>query len=440
MGSDEVFLALSQLAEEPSKNSKIEYLKELMKDEFFLDVIRKAYDPFITFGVKNIELTFERGEGQFNFGTNSLLRALQKRELTGNAARDAVSKELERLSYMSRLLLLNILNKDLRAGFDVKSINKARKGTIPEFPYMRCSLPSEVNLERWDWKGGIIVQEKADGLFCNMMKFTATTVMQTRNGQQFPDKPFKTIQDEYFKEFPNNTVSMGEVLVMRDGVVLSRKEGNGVINHVMKGGEFDNNEKPILKLWDIVDTTEYIAKQSVTPYYSRLARLRDPVSYCKDISLIETRLVTSYREAIEFYKEARKLGKEGAVAKTLEGIWKSHTSKDQVKLKNESVCELRVLDFLPGTGKNYDTFGSLLCVSECGELSAAVSGFTDAKRLEIHLNREKWRDSIISVKFNEVINDRKLGWSLFSPRFEEERFDKNTADTLERIQQIVKEI
>jgi DNA ligase-1 len=440
MGSDEMFLALSQLAEEPSKNSKIEYLKELMKDEFFLDVIRKAYDPFITFGVKNIALPMGWSDGQFNFGTKSLLRALQKRELTGNAARDAISKELERLSCNSRQLLIRILNKDLRAGFDVKSINKARKGTIPEFPYMRCSLPSEVNLENWDWKNGIIVQEKADGLFCNIMKFSETIAMQTRNGQLFPDEPFENIQFEYFREFPKNTVAMGEILVTRNGVILSRKEGNGVINHVMKGGEFDDNEKAILKLWDMVDTTEYIAKHSVTPYRSRLARLRDHVSYCKDVSLIETQLVTSYREAIEFYREARKLGKEGAVAKTLEGVWKSHTSKDQVKLKNESVCELRILDFLPGTGKNSDTFGSLLCVSECGELSAAVSGFTDAKRLEIYTNKEKWLNSIISVKFNEVINDKKLGWSLFSPRFEEERFDKNEADTLERIQQIVKEI
>jgi DNA ligase-1 len=440
MGSDEVFLVLSQLAEEPSKNSKIEYLKELMKDEFFLDVIRKAYDPFITFGVKNVLLPVVGNAGKFNSETKSLLRALQKRELTGTAARDAISKELERLSCNSRQLLLRILNKDLKAGFDVKSINKARKGTIPEFPYMRCSLPSEVNLENWDWKRGIFVQEKADGLFCNIMKFNETIAMQTRNGQLFPDGPFENIQFEYFREFPKNTASMGEILVTRDGVILSRKEGNGVINHVMKGGEFAANEKPILKLWDIVDTTEYIAKYSVTPYRSRLARLRDHVSYCKDVSLIETQLVTSYREAIEFYKEARKLGKEGAVAKTLEGVWKSHTSKEQVKLKNESVCELRILDFLPGTGKNSDTFGSLLCVSECGELSAAVSGFTDAKRLEIYTNKEKWLNSIISVKFNEVINDKKLGWSLFSPRFEEERFDKNEADTLERIQQIVKEI
>jgi len=207
----------------------------------------------------------------------------------------------------------------------------------------------------------------------------------------------------------------------------------------MKGGSFASNEEPILDLWDLITINDIENKISLWHYSERLKYLMHWLDNCKKIHLIETKLVFSFKQAMTFYIKARKLGKEGAIVKKKSLIWKSHTSKDQVKLKNESICELRIIDFIPGTGKNSDTFGSLLCVSECGELSAAVAGLTDEKRLEIYSNKDKWLNSIISVKFNEIINDKKDGWSLFSPRFEEERFDRSEADTLKRIQQIVKE-
>ena len=52
-----------------------------------------------------------------------------------------------------------------------------------------------------------------------------------------------------------------------------------------------------------------------------------------------------------------------------------------------------------GEGKFADTLGSIVCQSEDGELQTNVSGFSDKVRNEIWENREKYIDTIVTVKF-----------------------------------------
>ena len=89
----------------------------------------------------------------------------------------------------------------------------------------------------------------------------------------------------------------------------------------------------------------------------------------------------------------------------------------------------------PGTGKNEHTFGSLYCISEDEKVECNVSGFTDEMRMEIFEHWEDWQDTIISVKYNEVITDKKRKTkSLFLPRFVEHRVDRDTASLLEEFE------
>ena len=102
--------------------------------------------------------------------------------------------------------------------------------------------------------------------------------------------------------------------------------------------------------------------------------------------------------------------------------------------------ELRVKDLLPGAPgtKTEATFGSLLCVSECGQLEVGVSGISDALRLSIFQNQYDWLESIVTVKANDIMNPDGEGddlHSLFLPRFVEARKDKNVADTLIQIRE-----
>ena len=85
-------------------------------------------------------------------------------------------------------------------------------------------------------------------------------------------------------------------------------------------------------------------------------------------------------------------------------------------------------------------FGSLKCRTCDHLLEVNVSGFSDALRREIWENIDEWTGNgqggaIITVISNEILLPSQSNplHSLFLPRFEERRHDKDKADSLQRV-------
>ncbi len=436
MNSDEVFEALELIASNPSKLYKIDLLKEFLEDNTFKNIIILAYNPFITFGVKSKTITISHtGDKVFNDQIYNMFDKLSTRALTGNAAREEIFYQMSLMSPESQRLFNRVLDKNLEAGFDVKSINKACKGLIPEFAYMRCSLPKDSDPSKWEWDATHYSQEKADGLFINITYLSNGSITyNTRKGQEFPIWELYDLAREARMHLISNHQYHGEMLVTRNGEILSRKEGNGVLNSILKGGVFGEGEKPLVKLWDIIPMDVLSGQKRSNIYTTRYNSLVILLEGASDfIKIIETETVKSLDEARNHYSKMRLEGKEGTILKRNTGIWKNGTSKDQVKFKDEKVADLIILAQNEGTGKNKETFGSLLCSSEDGLLLVSVSGFTDEKRKEIYDNWSTWEGLIIHVKYNELIHDINGDYSLFLPRFDGIAFDKSHADDLGRI-------
>jgi ATP-dependent DNA ligase len=75
--------------------------------------------------------------------------------------------------------------------------------------------------------------------------------------------------------------------------------------------------------------------------------------------------------------------------------------------------------------------GALELESEDGRVKVSVgSGFTDDDRMSI---TESIIGSIITVQYNQLIENKNGGISLYLPRFVEIRDDKEVADTLDKI-------
>jgi DNA ligase-1 len=433
---------IEAIASTSSKNEKQDIISKYKGDTTFQKVLNLALNPFINFGVQQLPEPFPHLEArEFTDDTWLLLDNLASRKLTGNDAKAAIATELGKLDDNSAELLKRIIKKDLKAGFGESTVNKVIKGFIPSFPYMRCSLPKEVDLESWDWDNGIISQEKADGMFTNIDHDEFGIVTATsRQGTPLPMESFPQIVAEIGAFVAKGTQSHGEFLVVVDGKIAERAISNGIMNRVISGGEFAENETPILKLWDQIPLASVVAKgRCETPYVNRLSGLlmQLPVKTKADrhVNVIDTRIVRSLKEAYAHYKELLLQGKEGTIVKKKTGIWRDTTSKEQVKLKLEFEVELKVTGFVAGNGKNEATFGSLVCRSECDELEVAVSGFTDAKRKEVWENKSDWMGKIITVRANEILAPSESNelHSLFLPRFVEERNDKTDADDLARI-------
>ena len=443
MSTKEILNVIERIGSTSSKIEKQEIITKYKDDPTFQKVLNLALNPFINFGMQKIP-EYTDGPVGMDFdeaGAWKVLDKLAKRELTGNDAKSVVADTLSKLNSRSAELFGRILQKDLKAGFGESTVNKVIKGFIPDFPYMRCSLPKEVKLEDWDWANGIVSQEKADGMFTNIDHDDFGIVTATsRQGTPLPMDKFPQIVEEVQSFIAKGTQSHGEFLVVVDGKIAERAISNGIMNRVMSGGDFEDNETPILKLWDQIPLTSVVTKgRCDIPYEKRLValltQLPNKTIVGRHVNVIDTRIVRSLKDAYSHYKELLLQGKEGTIIKKKTAIWRDTTSKEQVKLKLEFEVELKVCGFVAGNGKNEATFGSLVCRSECENLEVAVSGFTDAKRKEIWENKENWMGNIITVRANEILNPSESNdlHSLFLPRFVEERTDKSVADDLARI-------
>jgi hypothetical protein len=335
-----------------------------------------------------------------------------------------------------------IVNKDAKSGFSAKLINKAEPGLIYIMPYMRCM--GEKDIDRIQYPA--FAQEKADGVFVNVTVNPCPSILfQTRNGKTIHQ--LDHLKDILIHNCMRGIVMMGELLVKRKGKILPRKTGNGIINSCLNGTCDEKDAKNVvLRVWDVVPIIDFKKHECKIPYIKRISKCR---SIVRDINnkelfdLIETRRVKSSREAIDFYKEIRKQGKEGTIEKNDNGIWKFHTSPDCIKRKNVSDCELRIERPVYGKGmKNRHTLGALECISEDGLVQVSVGvGITDKDRDK---GMGYWLEQIgkvVTVEFESVISNKTdmNKYSLYLPRFPKEsdyiqiREDRTYADSYKEI-------
>ena len=441
--SDVVFNMVESIAAESSKNAKVGLVTIYADHELFKRTLVYTLNPFITYNIRpddpSLTSNYTLGGSFFDDTTWKLLDDLNARNVTGNAAVDAVNNEFARLTPESAKLLWRIINKDFRAGFSESTVNKAIKDLIPEFPYMRCCLPKDAKLAEFSWTEGVYSQEKADGMFANVDFETAGVVRITsRNGTPYPTDQFADFITDVKQTLEPGYQHHGELLVEKNGVILAREIGNGILNSVQQGGSFAADEKPIYKIWDRIELTSVVPKgKDNHPYKMRFAGLEALVtkSASASIQLIETRIVHSLTEAYKHYGEMLALGREGTIIKDGNAIWRDGTSKQQVKLKLEAECDLMIVGFTAGKGKNKDLFGSILVQTSDGLLEVGVSGFPDKKRKEINAKRKELLSTILTVRFNDIMypSDESKLHSLFLPRAVEFRSDKSTADSLQRV-------
>ena len=434
------------LQNEGSKNGKITILKKA--DLVFQDVLYRAYNPEFNYYIKTVRRPANYGQQTIYElwpQVGSLLIDLHNRFVTGSRAHEAVTNLMSWMKKEEADIFENILKRDLRCGINVATINAAIEGLIPEYPYMRCSLPDKSNLGKFNWKAGIISQEKADGMFVNIIRREGGEILiQSRNGSIFPMMEFGTLVTglQQLKGFKDGMVLHGELVVIDiGGHVLPREEGNGMLNSVLKGGEFPYGFYPKVYLWDMVPLEDYKNGLCEKPYNARLYTLQAMVKdvLVDNISMIETRVIHSVDEARAHYTEMTECGKEGTILKDPRSIWKDGTSKDCVKFKIEVEVDLLVTGVNEGNGKNAETFGSLVCQSSDGLVEVAVSGFTDADRERIAGELDQWIGKrIITVRANNLMPVPQSGGkqALFLPRFVEERLDKTEADSLDKIEEI----
>lgn len=435
---------IERIAATSSKNEKVAVLTQESGNLILRQVLVACYDPTINYWIKKIPTT---ESALVVCDTNTLENALSaltmisSRKITGHAALKHLQLILESLSDDDAEIIRRVVLRDMRAGFSASTINKVWKGLIKETQYMRCSLVKELkgknSFEHWPWEQGVPVQLKADGQYCFVNNYiNGDITFNTRAGSIYdndvlPSEFVKALSDT----IPLGMQSHGELLVTKDGTVLPREVGNGMLNSVLKGTPLEQGYSIKYLVWDMIpiDVAVPSGKHHV-PYHDRFAMVCNAFHGQNDyVNVIETVFVKSLKEAMDFYAVCLSKGLEGAVVKHPLMIWEDTTSRGQVKLKLTFQVELEVISKIEGKGKFAGMLGALECKSSCGKLIVNVSGFSDKQRKDFwESDKEIKVGSIIQVNANNISQNNGI-YSLFLPVFEEVRNDKSEADSLERI-------
>ena len=438
--SDLAWNQIQDIGKEPSRNGKIDLLKE-GDYPFFKWVLKQVFDNTIVFGlkVKRAEralLESKCTEGELTTEEVSFLTLLASGKYTRGEALTRLEELADHLSVDSMRFMIAIINKNIDAGINSSTINKVFKGLIPTYPYMRCSLPTQVNYNELSWEVGVYAQEKADGMFnnINVSKAGEVTIL-SRQGTIIPTDKLGDSFKYLANALPEGYQVHGEMLIKDpEGKICPREIGNGIINSVCKGGDIPEGYKVFWQVWDMIPLYAATAKGKYTePYSFRFEKLCNELQGYAPVIPITTRVVYSLAEAKAFYHEMLSAGKEGAVLKSATAIWKDGTSKEQIKMKLALDCDLIIKGFEEGQGKFEHNLGSLICESSDGKLVTNISGFGDELRKEIWMHQENYLDTIVTVKFNDVMVKDGQPAALFLPRFVEFREDKTEADDLNRI-------
>jgi ATP-dependent DNA ligase len=233
----------------------------------------------------------------------------------------------------------------------------------------------------------------------------------------------------------------GELLIADfNGKPVNRQTGNGILSKAIKGTMSETEALNIrATLWDAVTFETFSKGVDTEPYNIRLAKLSNAILDCKGkksqlrhyIELVWNKEVNDLANAQKIFELFLSQGQEGTILKSKDGIWEDKRSKTQIKFKGELECELKVVDWEEGTGKNVGRLGALVCESSDSVIRVNVgSGYSDEQRIEY---TKKVIGKIVTVKYNARIKDKSGVESLFLPVFIELREDKDNAESSKSI-------
>lgn len=413
------------LANDASRNFKIEQLKVNADDETLKEVVRLTLDPFTQFYQRKIP-TYQPNQTAHAASLKSMLPALSdlsNRVVTGNAAIDRLTAILESVEADGAKVIERIISKDLKCGVSVATANAVWPDLIMDYPCMLCSQYEEKLINKIQWPA--FVQLKMDGMRFNAIVKNGTVQFRSRNGKEI--ELLGNLEQE-FLELANgiDCVFDGELLVNDKGVILDRQTGNGILNKANKGTiKIDEARKVHATIWDVIPFAAFAAGKCEVPYAKRYESIQY-MDLPKKINLVKTTVVYSLDAAHKVFEEYLGEGQEGIILKDYRGIWENKRTKNQIKFKGELECDLKIVGIQPGTGKYEGMLGAILCESADGVVKVSVgSGFNDEHRKTLG---DEIVGKVVAVKYNARITNKEGDQSLFLPIFLEVRDDKDTAD------------
>jgi len=268
-----------------------------------------------------------------------------------------------------------------------------------------------------------IAQIKIDGMRANIIRDGEKTEVFSRNGK------LMEVFDRFDKSIPPDTVLDGEFVVYKDGKLLDRKTGNGIL-HKAVVGTISKEEANMIKMivFDLISYSHFKDGMYNKPYIQRWKNTQiQAKANPKLYELVKSFDVSNISDVTKLYKRVIMDGEEGLVVKNADSPWENKRSKNMIKMKEVLEIDLKITEWVEGDGKYRGMLGKFMCTNKDKTILVGVgTGYSDRQRLEYD---KSYVGKICSVQYNEIITSREKDTkSLFLPVFVEMRVDKDTPD------------
>jgi transcriptional regulator with XRE-family HTH domain len=457
-----VYDIIEQLRNESSLNGKRAILRENKDNEEFKEVLRYAYDPRLTYGIKKIPKYVPSWESEYSISEAlEMLQPLIHREKTGNEAIEYLTALLSSLEEKDAKVIEQVIAKDFKAGFGVSLINKEMAPfKIYEVPYMGAISFNEKKARKIFEEHEFAFSEvKMDGRYINIRvqnkeNEDIEVFLESRGGKPNPlmgalEEDAKQLREKTGFDFVLN----GELMFFG---AKNRYESNGIISSFVSIAQKHYDGKDISKeakkfheeygfsleeakkhikvvVWDMITVEEFENKRSDVPRKERIEKLEKFIEHTEDFLMVEYKKIYSYEEAMQHFHEMLRRGEEGTILKGSEGIWEDKKPNYQIKMKLEMNLDLRIVGFNKGTpGTKYEEYITSINVeSEDGLLRTSPGGIKEKDMKYITEHQEELLGKLVEIKCSGLSQNSEGEWSCLHPAFLKIRDDKEKGDTLE---------
>lgn len=409
------------------KDSSGNKLQDIIKDNednyLFRDILFFLYNPYIVTGLSSKKINKEV-PFQIKYPPAQDIKDVFWHLIEHNTGTDIdIAYVLEFISKQKneyKDIYAQIFTKELKLGITAKTINKVIPNLIPEFNVMLAEKYWDKMNELEDKKPNIIITQKLDGVRAVVRVSNHKAKIFSRQGKLI--EGLNDLENEMSKL--TDGCYDGELLLNKEDIPSKDlyRETVTIVNSKEK-----NKKDIIFNIFDMVENDEFDYKYSDLECKHRkynvekLYEIAKP-NYWKPVPILYQ---GEYNKEI-IQKELDKqisLQHEGIMINLADAPYEGKRTKNILKVKAMQDCDLKIIGFEEGTGKNKGTLGAVI-VDYKGFNVKVGSGFTDKDRDYFWKNKDKLLGRVITVKYFEETNNKKdNSLSLRFPVYKELRED-----------------
>ena len=439
---------INKLNESDSRLHKEDVIKQALEASVlgssnsirFLKFIKVCYNPYVTFGIKQIPDTVGIIDAENPWDEfDDLLSELHNRKLTGHAARDALQNLAERFdSEEWNTFLAPVLRRDLRAGISDKTINKICKKTDYEIPIFGCQLATNSE-NRPEMKGVKRLEPKLDGVRVLMVvrpgDDAITITCYSRNGKVFDN--FGHIEEQIQTHVTK--LIHADHHALQSGFVLDGEVIGNTFQELMRQARRKENVEAsdsVFNIFDIIPLVDFHRGHWNAKLKKRidiLEKMRNVIDkHMPNVELLPHIMVdldtaAGKDQLMRYAKDQVNLGFEGIMIKDVDAPYECKRNTFWMKWKPTITVDLEVIGVEEGTGRNMGRLGALVCAGndEAKFITVNVgSGFSDIDRDSLWADRNLVIGRTCEILCDVITQNQDGSYSLRFPRFVRFRDDK----------------